>query len=664
MNSKLRNVAESLASPGARCYVNWRYEKRSGEEKPTKVPKLTSGNGNAKPNDPSTWSTLDEVIQAMSPFSGFGFDGIGIMFTKEKTLLGIDIDHCIQNGEVSSEIAAIIEKAQTYTEISPSNTGLHLWLKLTEPLTLERKRSGHFECYTEGRWFTITGNEWKASFPVRTVTPLEALEILRMMGYPWKKESGVERKTQTSDKTPLTDQQLLDRMFKAQNGAKVHFLYDGDTTSYGSHSEADAALCSHLAFWTGKNVTQMERLWLTSPLGARSKTQDREDYRRRTIDNAIANCTETYSEDSQDTSYKGWSSSASSEPLMRRFRDVIAKPIRWLWENRIALGKLTLYIGDPDGGKSVLSACLASIVSRGSPFPVDGTPSPIGDVVILSAEDDAEDTIKPRLEAAGADCSRVHILEAIRETGTDGKQTERTFSLKRDLKVLENVLSSLPQCKLVIIDPISAYLDDTDSHRNAAIRGLLSPLTKLAAKFGVAIVAIDHLNKNSNEKNAMYRPGGSLAFVAAARAAYIVARDKDNPERRIVAKLKNNLAKSEPKSGLAYTILTADNGAPILAWEPEPVDVRAAELLSRMESEEQRLDTDWAGDTLHDVLANGPVPALEVFKECDKAGVSKKQARRAAEKLGVITKKTGFQGGWTWELPSDSASHDSDTEVF
>jgi hypothetical protein len=172
----------------------------------------------------------------------------------------------------------------------------------------------------------------------------------------------------------------------------------------------------------------------------------------------------------------------SSKPVFACFDDIQAEKIRWLWPQRIALGKLSLIVGDPSVGKSLLTATMAAVVSRGYEWPVDKTPSEIGDVILLSAEDDPADTTKPRLDAAEADSKRVHTLQAIREVNVDGTRTQRMFSLKRDLDALEEMLATLPECKLVVVDPISAYLDETDSHRNAAVRGLLGPLAHVLIK--------------------------------------------------------------------------------------------------------------------------------------------------------------------------------------
>ena len=170
-------------------------------------------------------------------------------------------------------------------------------------MTLERNKAprgigADYECYTTGRWFTFSANPWKESYELRTATPEEALDLLGILGYPWKKN-------QTADKTggtlvevtsPLTDSEVLKKMFASKNGTKIRALHDGDVSTYGNDdSSADLALCSYLAFWTGRSISQIERIWLDSPLGQRSKTQERKDYRERTIKTAIEGCTETYS---------------------------------------------------------------------------------------------------------------------------------------------------------------------------------------------------------------------------------------------------------------------------------------------------------------------------------------------------------------------------------
>jgi len=346
---------------------------------------------------------------------------------------------------------------------------------------------------------------------------------------------------------------------------------------------------------------------------------------------------------------------SKGKAIVKCFSDIQSVPISWLWQGRIALGKLTMIVGDPGLGKSLVTATLATNVSKGYPWPVDQSTPPIGDVILISAEDDPADTIKPRLEAADADCSRIHVVEAIQEEilDTESEIVQHMFSFKHDITALEELLSSLPNCRLVIIDPVSAYLGGADSNKNSDIRELLAPLSKLAEKFKTAFVLVSHLNKNSGE-NALYRTTGSLAFIAAVRTAYIVTKDRENPDRRLLMPLKSNISKD--KTGLAYSIITAENGAPVIVWESEPVEMTADEALAPSESTEERTATDEAVDFLLDLLANGPVKASDAKTKARQAGISQKPLRSARERLHVKSKKSStFEDGfWEWSLLEDA----------
>jgi putative DNA primase/helicase len=292
---------------------------------------------------------------------------------------------------------------------------------------------------------------------------------------------------------------------------------------------------------------------------------------------------------------------------------------------------------------------LSATISKGYKWPLCDDSAPIGDVILLSAEDDPADTIRPRLDAAGADCSHIFVLEAIQDQDEKGDPTRSIFSLKRDIPILDALLKSSPNCQLLIIDPISSYLDGTDSHNNSDVRGLLAPLADLAVQHKVAIILVHHLNKNSGG-NALYRTMGSLAFTAAVRSAYVVTKDKDNPQRRLFMPTKNNLAKD--LTGLAYSISANENNQPVITWESQPVTMTADEALSAPDSNEEQTDTDWAVNFLENELANGPVSAAIVMKGTREVRVGEKALRRAREKLGVVTKKIGFNGGWFWSLPN------------
>ena len=302
------------------------------------------------------------------------------------------------------------------------------------------------------------------------------------------------------------------------------------------------------------------------------------------------------------------------EPVLVGLDTIDRKKINWLWPGRFALGKLALLAGDPGGGKSHLTLDIAARVSTGAQWPDSSGAAPLGQVILLSAEDDAADTIRPRLEAAGADLSRVKLLQAVRRVDSEtGVRRDTCFSFEHDLPILEIALKRLRECRLVVIDPISAYLGATDSHSNAEVRALFAPVSELAARYGVAVLSVTHLNKGQIGGKAIYRAMGSLAFVAQARTAFAVIRDgKDNSgQRRLFLPVKNNIA-PDAGTGLAFNLKPwADDPAYCLIdWHPGTVTESADQALSPQtdnDTEREEIET-W----LQEELSDGPVPAVEL----------------------------------------------------
>jgi putative DNA primase/helicase len=254
---------------------------------------------------------------------------------------------------------------------------------------------------------------------------------------------------------------------------------------------------------------------------------------------------------------------------------------------------------------------------------------------------------------------RVQVIDGvIRGYTGDGASLTRAFSLEEDLRALGTKLEQLGSVAAVVIDPISAYLGGTDSHKNSEVRALLAPLGELAARHNVAIIAISHLNKASAAQ-AMMRVTGSLAFVAAARAAYLVASDPADKERRLFLSIKINLAK-EP-GGLAFRIEGATVSSPAgqlqtsrVMWESTPVTMTADEAM-QADTQTRCTAADEAADWLRETLIDGPVPSSEIFERAEAEGFSKRTLKRAASKLGIKPNKAGMSGGWSWSLPPKSA---------
>lgn len=348
-----------------------------------------------------------------------------------------------------------------------------------------------------------------------------------------------------------------------------------------------------------------------------------------------------------------------STAVVRRLSDIEAQPLAWLWPGRIPLGKLTLLAGDPGLGKSFLTCDIAARISKGTDWPDGSAGGEAGSVIMLNCEDDAADTIRPRLDAAGADLSRVFVLDGIDEPPHKvGKTTRRSFSLERDIPTLEALLQQHSDCRLIVVDPISGYCGRTDSHNNTEVRGLLAPLSELAARHRVAVVAVTHLSKGAGGK-AVYRAMGSLAFAAAARAVWVVVKDADDDERRLLVPGKTNLGRKP--TGLAFRVESNPQGDGVLRWDAEPVLIDADELL-RQETEREpagnRTERDEAKEWLTDVLSAGSVAANEVKDAAKSNGITSATLRRAADELGVVHKREGFGRGsrMVWMLPDHCCS--------
>jgi hypothetical protein len=331
-------------------------------------------------------------------------------------------------------------------------------------------------------------------------------------------------------------------------------------------------------------------------------------------------------------------------PVLVRLSEVQPEPVTWLWPGRIARGKLTLIIGDPGQGKSFLTLDLAARVSTGQAWP-DGGPGVFGDVVLLTAEDGLSDTVRPRLDAMSGDPARVHVITAIRIG-----ERERGFDLTQDVEHLESAIKRTA-ASLVVIDPVSAYLSKTDSYKDAEVRGILAPLAALAQRTGVAIVGIMHLTKNQ-QKQAIHRAQGSIAFVGAARAVFAVATDREDLERRLFLAVKMNVARKAP--GLAFRLVEV-GGAARLEWEADPVNVDVEDVLAGPEPPSERTERDEAVEFLREVLAGGPMAANEVKEQARAAGISERTLSRAKADLGVKAEKTGFEGEWVWRFETKAA---------
>jgi hypothetical protein len=349
-------------------------------------------------------------------------------------------------------------------------------------------------------------------------------------------------------------------------------------------------------------------------------------------------------------------SKRSAHLISRCAADIEPKRIDFLWPGRIARGKHTAIAGEPGDGKSQLSVLIAATISRGGEWPCGEGQAPIGNIIIFNAEDGADDTIVPRLIAAGADLQRIRIVSAVQQEDDKGR---RSFNLQGDLALLEREIASFGDVAIVIIDPVSSYMGKTDSHKNTEVRGALEPLSEMAERLKVAILSITHFSKSGagNNTKALHRFIGSIAFVGAPRAAFVVIEDADNEGRILFLHAKNNMA-GKPQ-GLAYRLVQTivGNGEGIVAsyvvWDRNPVTMSANEALRASEGGggDCKAATE-ADEFLRDFLAAGPMLAKEGEEAARAHGIAPRTLARARKKLGDLAEKGGLKEGWTWRLPA------------
>lgn len=336
-------------------------------------------------------------------------------------------------------------------------------------------------------------------------------------------------------------------------------------------------------------------------------------------------------------------------PAMQRLSDVDPERVEWLWPGRFPTGKLVLLDGDPSLGKSTLALTFAAHVSTGKPWPDDESCS-LGDVIVMSAEDGLADTIRPRLDAAEGDPARVHALTAVPTVTEDGEVRYRPPTLA-DTTYLRRAIKQT-RARLLIVDVLMAYLPGkVDSHRDQDVRTVLHQLAAVADEARCTVLLLRHLNKASGG-NPLYRGGGSIGIVGAARAGFLVAKDPEDDARQVLACTKSNLAATPPS--LTYTVVAdPDTQAARIEWGGSSPHAAAA-LLADPGSDDERSERDEAAEWLTAYLIDegraGVAKAGEVIKAAARDGIPKTTLTRARKRAGVTTEKAGFGGGWLWRI--------------
>jgi hypothetical protein len=333
------------------------------------------------------------------------------------------------------------------------------------------------------------------------------------------------------------------------------------------------------------------------------------------------------------------SSSATPRSAVRCAADISVTRIDWLWKGRIPAGMISILDGDPGEGKSTISHDLSARVTTGAPMPGETSGNPPGGVVLISYEEHPGAVTVPRLQGAHADLSRVFIWDL----------AARPFNLRDSQAELRGEIERVG-ARLVVIDPLMAAMPpDLNSNRDQDVRSVLAGISSIAEQTGCAILLVRHLNKRSGD-SALYRGGGSIGIIGAARVGLLLARDpeaENDDAARVLAVTKCNVSRMAP--ALRQRLVPAPSPAPgvevaRIQWG-ETAHGSADELV---QPSEERSELSRAVELLRELLASGSVAAKDAQEALRANGVSDRTERRAKNKLGVVAERDGIKGPWRW----------------
>ena len=342
-------------------------------------------------------------------------------------------------------------------------------------------------------------------------------------------------------------------------------------------------------------------------------------------------------------------------PCVVSFDEIEETEVEWLLQDVIPLGMVTTLVGDPGQGKSFLTCWMASCVTCDDTILFRNKPVPKGTVLVCNSEDDAGKTIKLRLRQNGANMKKVKTIPYVLMAGRDSDKKEVLYEMPITLDNLadfEAALDQIPDCQLLIVDPVTAFWGDTNDQKNAEVRVVLAQLKKLAEKRNIAIVLVSHLNKSVGA-DAISRITGSGGLPAASRTTWLVSEKDD---LRTVSCVKSNI--SENRKGFTFRIISGEIQIDSYESDEDANEILQAEYEAsqgkRGRNPEQSDEAvEWLEGFLKDgrkLVGNKISPEEGTIRyESEQAGHSWRTVERAKKKLYATAKKE--DGKWGWSLP-------------
>ena len=616
-----------------------------------KVPSHPVTRMHARVNDPATWGTLDEVNTYLEENEDDPGAGAGYVYTEEDGIVAIDLDHMVEINPGtralkwlpgSEPVRALLRGKTFYGEVSPSGTGVHIFVKGRLPPGVNHKRvldaatGMRLEVWDHARYVTLTGNHIGAPDITECPPLLEAVvEFVGVHDAPAPTAAEPERLPEIERALSFLDPDCdyeewirLGMALRAGLGAAGKRLFIEWSAKGSKYVKGEPE--TKWDTFSGSGVG-------LGTIVQRAKAQGWEGPHRDTPSEAFA---DYMKEDATANSPPG----EKKDPLAGRIvvaSELVPENIDWLWKGRIAIGMLWLVVGEPGQGKSLFVTDAAARITRGLPLPGEPRGRRPGRVVVLNAEDHAAAVVRTRLDAAGCDLSRAVIL-------TTGGQP---FRLPSEVGWLYEIVRRYKDADFLVLDPLATVLDPKlDQNSMGDVRKALDPLSVFGAKTKVSPGVVHHFNK-ATDRNGIHRIAGSVGITAASRYVLVVGPDPEDEENAVrhVGVLKTNGAVVPT---LQFTIREKSlpgitDPVPYIEWTgASKMSARAlTETPQRRNTTPKRED---AALWLAERLGENEVPTKLLFEEGAARGYIERTLRRAAETLGVTYRSLG-KAGATWK---------------
>jgi len=560
-----------------RQWVGWRW--RQARDEWTKQPINPHTGTLASHADADTWGSFDDAITAVARYH---IDGVGYVFAADDPYAGIDLDKCLEpaTGVIDEWAADIIDAANSYSEVSPSGTGVKIIVRGELPNGRGRKKP-EIEMYDRLRFFTITGQ--RIDNGVATIADRgDFVTRLYKKHFPDREPAKVTTLPIAQSLT-LDDQEVIDRARHARNGAKFNQLFAGSVDGHGSQSEADAALCSMIAFWTGPDHDRIDRIFRQSAL-YRDKWE-REDYRLSTITLACDRV-EFYEPSPEDgarivfdrvfgTDTTDVSDTDSEFPYVVDLADGLKeprKPDTWIVAGILREQAVQIIVGPPKTYKSFFAQELSIAVGTGTPM-FGEFPTGVPRRVLYIQEESARQHLWTRYE--GILIGRGMHPESVRgQVFAITNQGVRLDDEKSLLKLIEQGVKALKP-DLVIFDPLRE-MHWQDENKAEVMMPILQTFKELRNRYNLSVAIIHH-----NNKNPLYTsPGDSIRGSSAIWGAMDGGVFVSTTEQERVMKVQFDLKEGGQVAPFLYSIKDGDSG---IQFNVMDIEQAGKQAFNRME---------------------------------------------------------------------------------